>query len=262
MNIDVHTLSGAHALDALSAEERETFREHLVACQACRDEVREMRDAAVQMGSAQWSVPPPALRARILEAAARTPQQPPVCSMADVNDGDDAVGGSDRGSGAGEDWAGSRGGHGPVRRRWPAFLGAAAAAVTLVAGGVAVVSSLDDGSGDLTAAPSRVFEADDVRRATVETANGGALTVGISESRNEMAVDARELPELDRQHVYQLWTVHDDSMTSAAILTGGTTGAAMGLPAADTRVAVTVEPAGGSQQPTSEPIVEVDPAQV
>ena len=49
---------------------------------------------------------------------------------------------------------------------------------------------------------------------------------------------------------------------SAAILTDGTTGAAMGLPAADTRVALTIEPAGGSEQPTSEPIVEVDPAQV
>jgi anti-sigma factor RsiW len=239
MNVDVHTLSGAYALDALSAEERETFREHLVACQACRDEVRELRDAAVQMGSAQWSVPPPALRASILEAAARTPQQPPVSSV-----------------------GGGSGGVVPMRRRWPALLGAAAAAVTLVAGGVAVVSSFDDDSGDLTAAPSRVFEADDVRRATVETGNGGSLTVGISESRNEMAVDARELPDLDRQHVYQLWTVRDDSMVSAAILTDGTTGAAMGLPAADTRVALTIEPAGGSEQPTSEPIVELDPTTV
>ncbi len=65
-----------------------------------------------------------------------------------------------------------------------------------------------------------------------------------------MAVDARELPDLDRQHVYQLWTVHDGSMVSAAVLTDGTTGAAMGLPAADTQVAVTIEPAGGSEQPT------------
>lgn len=240
MNVDVHTLSGAYALDALSAEERETFREHLVACQACRDEVRELRDAAVQMGSAQWSVPPPALRASILEAAARTPQQPPVRSTA---------GGDGRSSG-------------PARRRWPAFLGATAAAVALVAGGVAVVSSLDDDADQLAAGPSQVFEADDVRRATVETANGGELTVGISESLNEMAVDARELPELDREHVYQLWTVRDDSMVSVVTLTDGTTGASMGLPGADTRVAVTVEPAGGSEQPTSEPIVEVDPTQV
>lgn len=260
MNVDVHTLSGAYALDALSVEERETFREHLAACQACRDEVRELRDAAVQMGSAQWSVPPPALRTSILEAAARTPQQPPVASVGG-NGGSDGSGGSG-GSDGGEGWSGRGRGRGPQRRRWPALLGAAAAAVTLVAGGVAVVSSLDDDSGDLTAAPSRVFEADDVRRATVETGNGGSLTVGISESRNEMAVDARGLPELDRQHVYQLWTVHDDSMVSAAILTDGTTGAAMGLPAADTRVALTIEPAGGSEQPTSEPIVEVDPAQV
>ena len=257
MNVDVHTLSGAYALDALSVGERETFREHLEACQACRDEVREMRHAAARMGSAQFSAPPPALRARVLDAASRTPQQPPVGSVAP---GAPAGPVEPVGSGDGQNWSGRA--RPSARRRWPAFLGAAAAAVTLVAGGVAVVSSLDTGTDDLTAAPARVFEADDARQATVETDNGGTLTVAISESRNEMAVDARGLPELDRQHVYQLWTVHDDTMVSAAILTGGTTGAAMGLPGAETRVAVTVEPAGGSEQPTSEPIVEVDPQQV
>ena len=33
----------------------------------------------------------------------------------------------------------------------------------------------------------------------------------------------------------------------------------MGLPAKGTQVAVTVEPKGGSEQPTTDPIVEVDP---
>ena len=249
MNVDVHTLSGAYALDALSPEERDTFRTHLAACPACREEVEELRDAAARMGAAQWSVPSPALRSRVLEAAARTPQQPPARPLATTTAGAD-------------DREGTSSVVPLTRRRWPAMLASAAAVVALALGGVAVVQSLDDGAGDLTAAPARVFEAEDVRRATVETSNGGALTVGISESRNEMAVDARELPPLDRQHVYQLWTVHDDSTVGVAILTKDTTGAAMGLPAEDTRVAVTVEPAGGSEQPTSEPIVELDPTQV
>ncbi len=256
MNIDVHTLSGAYALDALSPEEQDTFRTHLTACPACREEVEELREAAARMGAAQWSAPSPALRARVLEAAARTPQQPPArfVPAARTHDGDGADG-SARGA------TGATGAGGTVRRRWPAMLAAAAAVVALTLGGGSIVRSLGGGE-DLTTAAAAVFEADDVRRATVETSNGGALTVGISESRNEMAVDARELPPLDRQHVYQLWTVQDDARVSAAILTGGTTGAAMGLPAADTRVAVTVEPAGGSQQPTGEPIAEVDPQQV
>jgi anti-sigma-K factor RskA len=34
----------------------------------------------------------------------------------------------------------------------------------------------------------------------------------------------------------------------------------MPIPASGTTVAITVEPEGGSKQPTSKPIVEVDPA--
>ena len=45
MTTDVHTLSGAYALDALSDQEAADFREHLRGCQACRDEVRELRAA-------------------------------------------------------------------------------------------------------------------------------------------------------------------------------------------------------------------------
>ena len=43
MSTDLHTLSGAYALDALSAEEAEEFRTHLDGCQACREEVRELQ---------------------------------------------------------------------------------------------------------------------------------------------------------------------------------------------------------------------------
>jgi anti-sigma-K factor RskA len=36
----------------------------------------------------------------------------------------------------------------------------------------------------------------------------------------------------------------------------------MGMPRPGTEVAITVEPAGGSQRPTTEPIVQVDPSTV
>lgn len=251
MNVDVHTLSGAYALDALSAEERITFREHLAACQACRDEVSELRQAATRMGAAQWSVPPPELRARVLDAASRTPQQPPSGVLAQ----EVAPPTSDEG------------GPGETRhRRWPSFLAAAAAVIALVTGGALGLEALDSDpapdSPQLVAAADRVFGASDARTASVTTANGGRLTVGISPSRNEMAVDARELPPLDQGFVYQLWTVHADDAVSAAVLTSDTTGAAMALPEDDTTVAVTIEPTGGSQVPTGEPIATVDPESV
>ncbi|MGN6132708.1 MAG: RskA family anti-sigma factor, partial [Nocardioidaceae bacterium] len=84
MSTDLHTLSGAYAIDALSPEEAEEFRTHLSACQVCRDEVRELREAAAKMGASEALGPPPALRARVLEAASRQPQQPPrVRSLAE-----------------------------------------------------------------------------------------------------------------------------------------------------------------------------------
>ena len=41
MSTDLHTLSGAYALHALSSEEAEEFQKHLDACPACRQEVKE-----------------------------------------------------------------------------------------------------------------------------------------------------------------------------------------------------------------------------
>ena len=107
-----------------------------------------------------------------------------------------------------------------------------------------------------------MFEAEDARTLTVSTENGGKLRVGVSPDAGEMAVDARDLPELDSGHAYQLWTVHDGQATNAAVLAPGATGAAMALPEGETQVAVTIEPSGGSDQPTTDPIAVVDPASI
>ncbi len=69
MSTDLHTLSGAYAVDALSDEEARRFDTHLEDCQACRDEVRELQEAAARMGASEAVAPPPALRARVLAAA-------------------------------------------------------------------------------------------------------------------------------------------------------------------------------------------------
>ena len=70
---DVHTLSGAYALDALEAEEAALFREHLATCAACTEEVRELRAAAASMGEAEATPAPTQLRDRVLLAAQHTP---------------------------------------------------------------------------------------------------------------------------------------------------------------------------------------------
>ena len=235
MSTDLHTLSGAYAVDALSPEEAEEFRKHLDGCPACREEVRELREAAARMGASEAVTPPAHLKANIMVAADRLPQLPPKVRHIGT----------------------------AKPSRWtPRILGAAAAVVLIVAAGIGI-SQLPQDDDNLRAAPvAQVFDAPDAATVTVQTSNGGELTVATSEERGEMAVDTDELPPLTDDQVYQLWAIAGDDPVSAGVLEDVDKGAAMELPAAGTQVAITIEPAGGSEQPTTEPIIVVDPSAV
>jgi anti-sigma-K factor RskA len=66
----LHDLTAAYVLDALDPSELEAFEEHLASCTRCREEVRELAATAGPLAYAVPAVsPPPALRARILDAA-------------------------------------------------------------------------------------------------------------------------------------------------------------------------------------------------
>jgi anti-sigma-K factor RskA len=234
MTIDLHTLSGAYVLDALSPEEAEEFRLHLEQCQACRDEVRELREAAATMGASEALAPPADLRARVLAAADRQPQLPPRVTTLERT------------------------------RSFPTrFAVVAAAIVVVLAGAVGIVlSQRSEEQPPVAAAVSQVFDAADAKTATVDTANGGRVTVATSQQLGRMALETDTLPELRDRHVYQLWAVHNGTPTSAGVVRDLDAGAAMAMPAAGTTVAITIEPAGGSAEPTTKPIVQMDPAQV
>ena len=240
MTSDIHSLSGAYAIDALSDEEAAEFREHLAGCAVCREEVAGLRAAAARMGASREVPPSPELRERVLAAARRTPQEPPRPTVAATPAE-------------------------PARRRpWvPRVLVAAAAAVLVAAigVGVGVLGSDDapDGPATLATGVTQVFEAPDRRIAEVET-DHGTVRVAASPGRNEMAVDARELESPGEGRVYQLWSVADDGAVSVGLLDDDTVGASMPMPSPGTQVAITVEPAGGSPEPTGEPVVQVDPA--
>jgi anti-sigma-K factor RskA len=231
MSTDLHTLSGAYAVDALSPHEAAEFRTHLAGCEACRQEVRELRQAAARMGAGAAASPPAALRARVLAAADQTPQLPPRTTPIEV-----------------------------ARRRWlPRLLGAAAA-VVLVAGAAFGVAQLRDDTGQVPATVAQVFAAPDAHTTRVQTSNGGTIVVATSEELRRMAVDTDALPRLDRSRVYQLWTIADGTPKSVGLLTDVDAGKALRLPGRGTTVAITVEPAGGSRLPTTEPIAAVEPA--
>jgi anti-sigma-K factor RskA len=237
---DLHTLSGAYAIDALSLEDADLFKTHLDACPACRQEVRELQATAAEMGAAEAVASPPDLKARVLAAATREPQLPPKVRQLDR--------GSDRRP---QNW-------------FPRLMASAAAAVLIAAAGIGYLQVRDDSTPKDTLAANvvRVFDAPDAHHATVGTTNGGEVSVATSPSLNQMAVDTEELPDLTDGKVYQLWAVADGSFASAGLLENPDTGAAMAMPAAGTKVAITIEPPGGSEQPTGEPIFSVRPSEV
>src|SRR5581483_8643203 len=69
--VDVHELTAAYALDALDGEERETYETHLAQCERCRAELGELSEVAGALAFGVSSpAPSPALRTRILDAAA------------------------------------------------------------------------------------------------------------------------------------------------------------------------------------------------
>src|ERR1700680_3084584 len=75
---DLHSLSGAYALDALeSGAERDRFIRHLNRCQTCTNEVRGFREVATAMAFAAAAEAPPELRERLLTPATRPRQLPP-----------------------------------------------------------------------------------------------------------------------------------------------------------------------------------------
>ena len=92
--------------------------------------------------------------------------------------------------------------------------------------------------------------------------DGATGTVVASRQRNEAVFLSSGLPEVAADQTYQLWVISAAGPTSAGLLDlseQGTTGPVL---ASDTgqaqSLAVTVEPAGGSEQPTTTPLLVVE----
>ena len=103
--------------------------------------------------------------------------------------------------------------------------------------------------------------AGDLQRASAEVAGGGEATLIWSLDQRKSAILVNGLPALSSGKTYQLWYIGGDgaipagtfeptaSATSWRVLDGA-------MSAGDT-VGVTVEPKGGSSQPTTDPIVKL-----
>ncbi|MEV7092636.1 anti-sigma factor [Amycolatopsis sp. NPDC051045] len=223
MTAELHTLTGAYALDAVSGAERAEFERHLGRCAACRQEVAELRATGARLAVAAAVDPPPELKPAVLAAVARIRRLPPKV---------------------------------PVVRRlsraktWQlriSLAGAAAAAAAAVVFGVATTPAPVDS----------VLDAPDA--AAIQGVGPGHATLVVSRSRNQAVLLASDLPALDTGHVYQVWLIGVRGARSAGLMAAEASQRMLvaELPPDVDRIGITVEPAGGSPGPTGPAITRI-----
>ncbi|GGS49802.1 anti-sigma factor [Streptomyces violaceus] len=233
---DPHLDVGAYVLHALPAEEEAAFEKHLAGCAPCRAEVDQLSRAAVEMGAAEASAPSAEMRRRVLDRIATVRQE--------------------------------RSGSAEARRRPQRGLKlalAAAVAAAAALGGVAWWQSSEADNAREQSAEEHaeyrrladVLTAPDATISTKELARGGTASVVASRAENRSAVFASGLPPLTDDRVYQLWYAESGQLRPAGLLStegGGHAEVLEGRLGGATAVCLTVEPAGGSRQPTTHPL--------
>lgn len=225
---EIHALSGAYAVDALDEHERALFERHLAECADCRAEVDSLRAAAASLAETTSVAPPAHLRADVLAAIGTVRPLPPLPRQLDQAHG--------------------RG------RRFRGLL-VAAAAVAVVGTGVVVSQPWEDEPSTF----DRVVAASDVDTVSVPM-DGGKVTVHRSESVGRAVLEADDMPAPPKGKVYELWLQVDGAMVPAGLLdaAGDQEFVLTGDASEATAAGITIEPDGGSPQPTTTPIALFD----
>ena len=221
--------AGAYVLEALPDDERAAYEAHLATCRACAEEVDELRVAAEALpASVPTLAPPPALRARVM---AEVEREAALLAAAGA--------GADR-----PQAAPAR----PPRRRWRPFALPALVAAALLLGLVA-------GRLIWGGAASRTVVA------TLDRAQAPRASARLEIRDGRAVLVATGLPAPPRGRVYEVWTVRAGAAPRATTALfsprrdGSATATVPGSIEGVQQVLVSAERAGGSQVPTSKPIL-------
>ncbi|WP_320782898.1 anti-sigma factor [Streptomyces sp. CRN 30] len=249
-----HSFAAPYALNALEPAERVRFERHLERCGRCAAEVRRLTEDTVRLACSTAVSPPPALRERVLAAVATTPQEPAT---------------SPRESAPAPRlpphvWNGRRAPGTPAPRRslFVPFATATAAAALVVAALFAVqadrtrdeLNAERDRAGEI----AEVLSAPDARADADQDARGRGIGVVASAAEGRAVVTLSGYGALPGDRVHQLWLMRPGTQPrSLGVFAADAPLIASGLDRSASSLAVTVEPDGGSEQPTSSPIVQL-----
>jgi anti-sigma-K factor RskA len=220
----------AYLLGSLEDDEVEALEGHLEECERCRDELGWLQPAIdVLPESVPQLEPPPALRVRLMEEVRAD------AAAAPMEAGREAV-------------------RPAPARRWTGLSGfflRPAVGLTAVALVAAVVAGYAvRGGGEETGTTT-----------TRTVAQGGAIHATLERSGDSGTLEMTGLRTLPRSRVYQAWVLRGNRIEPSSLFAARRNGSASTaiphqLSGAD-MVMVTVEPRGGSKQPTSSQIVAV-----
>lgn len=230
---NAHALSGAYAVDALDDVERARFEAHLRSCPDCQVEVETLRETAAAL--AVDPVEPPArLRAEVLAGIESIRPLPPLI---------------DRDQPAA-----------PRRRPWYTTTGPLLVAAALVLVALVTTVALRPWADDTEPAPEltateRVLEAPDAEKVAQEFPDGSVATVVVSRSEGRAVILTEDMALAPEGKVYELWLSTDGvDMIPAGLMPddGDATVLLEGDASDAVAVGITVEPDGGSPEPTGD----------
>jgi len=231
---DVHALSGAYAVDALDDIERARFEEHLRGCPDCRTEVDTLRETAAAL-AVEPVEPSPGLRADVLAGIESIRPLPPLTEPVERAPAP----------------------HKSPRRPWLSGTGPLLVAAALVL--VALVTTVwlrpwaDDRPADRPNPAERVLAADDAREFPGRLADGTQVTVVVSRSEGRAVLLADDLAPAPDGKDYEMWLeTPEGTLVPAGLVPdqGGDVVLLDGDPSEATGFGISVEPDGGSRQPT------------
>jgi anti-sigma-K factor RskA len=234
---EMNALTGAYALDALDEQERARFEKHLATCTDCAEEVRSLRAAAAELSQLSPTEPPAGLRDGLLAAIGQVRPQPPL--------GQNVVPLRPRGA-----------------RRWQwQSVAAACVLIAAAAAGWGYQQRVDANHAHAQAnAITQVLDSPDAATVAGTVGGTGHATVIYSKTDARLILIGHDLAAPPGSKTYQLWMIdRSGHATSAGLFTPNSSGAVLVQASGDlgdtANLGVSVEPAGGSRQPTPGAIV-------
>nr|WP_281065064.1 anti-sigma factor [Brachybacterium sacelli] len=273
-------MTGAWALNALDESERARVEGYLDQDPAAADEARSFEETAGELARGLEPVTPrPELKDSLMARIAQTRQLPPEPAQDSQDTPHDAprpvhthraaespADPSSEGVRDGDVVSLDRYRSSARRTRWLAVAAAALMVTTVTGVGLwsteraaqedsqATIEAMESAQAEAEQEQqmvSTIMAADDAAHMTVPAETGGALNLMYSRAEQAMLVQPADLPDLPSDSTYQLWLIDDEGARSAGLVTGSDQAVMVSdeIPA-DGQLGLTVEPSGGSEQPT------------